>query len=44
MDNAAVRSFGVTSNSGSTDATLPSPEVWYDPITSDFDSDFDFDF
>ena len=44
MDNAAARSFGVTSNSGSIDATLPSPKVWYDPITSDFDSDFDFDF
>jgi hypothetical protein len=44
MDNAALKQFGVSSNSGSADATIPSPEVWYNSMPGDFESDFDFDF
>lgn len=42
MDNQAVRGFGVSSNTGSMDNTLPDPSVWYD--FGSYDDIYDYDY
>ena len=42
MDNQAVRSFGVSSNTGSIDNTLTDPSVWYD--FGSYDDLYDYDY
>ena len=42
MDNASIRSLGVSSNTGSIDNTLPTGDPWY--LLNDDFSDFDWDY